>query len=57
LLFATSSPYNRSLSPVGTPSLQVVAASSLSTSSLAVVVVVVVAMKVGGLWDMNYLEG
>jgi hypothetical protein len=48
LLVATSSPYNRSLSPVVTPSLQVVAASSLSTSSLVVVV-----MKVGGLWDMN----
>jgi hypothetical protein len=54
LLVSTSSPYNRSLSPVGTPSLQVVAASSLSTSSSLVVVVV---MKVGGLWDMNYLEG
>jgi hypothetical protein len=34
------------------PSLQVVAASSLSTSSLVLVV-----MKVGGLWDINYLEG
>jgi hypothetical protein len=53
LLVATSSPYNRSLSPVVTPSLQVVAASSLSTSSFLVVVVT----KVGGLWDINYLEG
>jgi hypothetical protein len=53
LLVAISSPYNRSLSPVVTPILQVVAVSSLSTSSSLVVVV----MKFGGLWCMNYLEG
>jgi hypothetical protein len=53
LLVGTSFHYNRSLSPVVMPSLQVVAASPLSTSSSLVAVV----MKFGGLWDMNYLEG